>query len=133
MLGTTSLLNFVGRALCVTCSWRWLVFCLIHKPLILWRLSTSPVSSLPTSSLNILTLYLITFRFPNSSSLFSSQGFLNTVIGLQHLLPSLFFFFLTPVLSYKLTTNTSFSGSHYWYHEVGLGAAPVYNLLASCA
>ena len=133
MLGTTSLVNFVGRALCVLCSWRCLVFCLIHKPLILWPLSTSPVSSLPTSSLNILTLYLITFRFPNSSSLFSSQGFLNTVIGLQHLLPSLFFFFLTPVLSYKLTTNTTFSGSRYWYHEVGLGAAPVYNLLASCA
>lgn len=115
---TTS--EFVGRALCIICSSRCVVFFVIYKPLILWPLSTA--SSLPYQppSVIILTLYLISFRFPNTSSLVYFQGFQNIVTGnrmLWHHLPSLLFY-LIPIVTSK--------------HQVGLDAAPLYNLLAFC-
>lgn len=132
MLGTTPLLNFVGRALCITCSWRCVVYCVIYKPLILQPLSTSPVSSLPAPSLIILTPCLITSTFLNASSLFYSQGFQNTVTGYDTfpLSSSFTYVLFSPPNSQQ---TLSFSGSRIWSHQAALGVVPLYNLLAFCA
>lgn len=112
--------EFVGRALCIICSWRCVVFCGFSKPLILWLLSTSPVSSLRAPSLIILIPYLITFRFHiQRASFILRTSRILLLLAYNTFLPLSSSF--TELMSLPNSSQTlSFSGSHIWSHQVGL-------------